>query len=500
MLEQQLAPRQTQTQILSPKMQQGLAILQRPITELRAELQRQLSLNPAIESIEWKTEVPMSAALPEEHASGSVSEKEMDFNPSTPQGMETLATDDADRDQFLKNMENFEPTSESGAADPDAQTRRQAFFDRQVKTETLQEHLLAQIPLSEIKAEDRSLAETLVYNIDDDGYFTGSIPDIQMTSGMVTEAHLLAVLAQIGRFDPLGCGGRDLRECLLMQMEKLDDSPWEDEVRALVDRHIPDLKANRMEPILNDLKITEADFPSVLAELRKLTRHPGRGFQQRVDPSIYIVPEVYVVQTSSGAWRVRVPDGNLPKVVISRDYRHMQDDHRLPADARSFARRSIDEAETLMDSMAERQETIRRVAQAIVNEQKGAFDAKSLSALRPLTMDQIAEATGLHSSTVSRAVNGKYMATPMGIVEMRKFFIRGVATDGGGDEAVAKTAVMNRIRSIIEGEDPAKPLSDQSIVEILKKEHVIVARRTVAKYREELHIPGTRERRKEKIR
>ena len=497
MLEQQLLPRQTQTQTLSPKMQQGLAILQRPITELRAELQRQMSLNPAIESIDWKAELPMSAALPEEHVSGSVSEKEMDFNPSTSQGMETLATDDADRDQFLKNMENFEPTSESGAADPDAQTRRQAFFDRQVKTETLQEHLLAQIPLSEIKAEDRRLAETLVYNIDDDGYFTGSIPDIQMTSGMVTEAHVLAVLAQIGRFDPLGCGGRNLRECLLMQMEKLDDSPWEDEVRALVDRHIPDLMANRTEPILKDLKIDAADFPRVLAELRKLTRHPGRGFQQRVDPSIYVVPEVYVVQTASGAWKVRVPEGSMPNVVISSDYRRMQNDRRIDAEARSYARRSVDEAESLLDSLADRQETIRRVAQAIVNEQSQAFDARSLSALRPLTMDQVAEATGLHSSTVSRAVNGKYMATPMGVVEMRRFFMRGIATDGGGD--MAKTAVMNRIRGIIEGEDPANPLSDQSIVEILKKEHVVVARRTVAKYREELKIPGTRERRKEKI-
>ena len=498
MLEQQLLPRQTQTQTLSPKMQQGLAILQRPITELRAELQRQMSLNPAIESIEWRAEVPMSAALPEAHVSGSVSEKELDFNPSTPQGIETLSTDDSDRDQFLKNMENFEPSSENGAVDPDAQTRRQAFFDRQVKTETLQDHLLAQIPLSDIKAEDRRLAETLVYNINDDGYFTGSIPDIQMTSGMVTEAHVLAILAQIGRFDPLGCGGRNLRECLLMQMEKLDDSPWEDEVRALVDRHIPDLMAKRMEPILKDLKIDAADFPNVLAELRKLTRHPGRGFQPREDLSIYIEPEVYVVQTASGAWKVRVPEGYLPKVVISRDYRRMQNDRRLDAEARSYARKSVDEAESLLDSMAERQETIRRIAQAIVNEQSRAFDARSLSALRPLTMDQVAEATGLHSSTVSRAVNGKYMATPMGIIEMRKFFLRGVATEGG-DEEVAKTAVMNRIRSIIEGEDPAKPLSDQSIVEILKKEHVVVARRTVAKYREELKIPGTRERRKEKI-
>ncbi len=498
MLEQQLLPRQTQTQTLSPKMQQGLAILQRPITELRAELQRQMSLNPAIESIEWRAEVPMSAALPEAHVSGSVSEKELEFNPSTPQGIETLSTDDSDRDQFLKNMENFEPSSENGAVDPDAQTRRQAFFDRQVKTETLQDHLLAQIPLSDIKTEDRRLAETLVYNINDDGYFTGSIPDIQMTSGMVTEVHVLTILAQIGRFDPLGCGGRNLRECLLMQMEKLDDSPWEDEVRALVDRHIPDLMAKRMEPILKDLKIDATDFPNVLAELRKLTRHPGRGFQPREDLSIYIEPEVYVVQTASGAWKVRVPEGYLPKVVISRDYRRMQNDRRLDAEARSYARKSVDEAESLLDSMAERQETIRRIAQAIVNEQSRAFDARSLSALRPLTMDQVAEATGLHSSTVSRAVNGKYMATPMGIIEMRKFFLRGVATEGG-DEEVAKTAVMNRIRSIIEGEDPAKPLSDQSIVEILKKEHVVVARRTVAKYREALKIPGTRERRKEKI-
>lgn len=499
MLQQQLAPRQAQTQTLSPKMQQGLAILQRPITELRAELQRQMSLNPAIESIEWKTEVPMSAALPEEHVSGSVSEKEMEFSPSTPQGMETLAADDADRDRFLANMENFEPSAENGATDPDAQTKRQAFFDRQVKAETLQEHLLAQIPLSDIRAEDRRLAETLVYNIDDDGYFTGSIPDIQMTSGMVSEDRVIDVLSRIGRFDPLGCGGRDLRECLLMQMEKLDDSPWEDEVRALVDRHLPDLMANRMEPILEDLKIDAEDMPRVLAELRRLTRHPGRGFRRRVDPSIYVVPEVYVAKTASGAWRVRVPEGSLPNVVISSDYRRMQNDRRIDAEARSFARRSVEEAEGLLDSLADRQETVRRVAQAIVDGQRQAFDAKSLSALRPLTMDQVAEATGLHGSTVSRAVNGKYMATPMGVVEMRRFFMRGVATDGGGDD-VAKTAVMNRIRGIIEGEDRARPLSDQSIAEILKKEHVVVARRTVAKYREELRIPGTRERRKENTR
>lgn len=502
MLEQltttKAAVKAAQTQALTQKMRQGLALLQRPVAELRAELQRQMSLNPAIESIDWRTERPMSAALPEEHVSGSVSERELDFDPATPQGMETLSSDDADRDRFLANMENFEPSSENGAVDPDAQTRRQAFFDRQVKAETLQEHLLAQIPLSDIRAEDRPLAETLVHNIDDDGYFTGSIPDIQMGCGMLPEAHVLAVLAQIGRFDPLGCGGRDLRECLLMQMEKLDDSPWEDEVRALVDRHIPDLMANRMESILTDLGITASDFPRVLAELRRLTRHPGRAFRTRMDPSIYVEPEVRVVRTASGAWRARMLEGGLPRMKISSLYRRMRNDRRLDAETRGFAGRSVDGAEDLLDMIAERQETIRRVAQAIVDEQSRAFDEGSLAALRPLTMDRIAETTGLHGSTVSRAVNGKYMATPMGIVEMRRFFMRGVAS-GEGDETVAKTAVINRIRSLIEGEDSARPLSDQRIAEMLKKEHMVVMRRTVAKYREELNIPSTRERRKEKM-
>ncbi len=491
-----LSPRLRQTQTLSHEMRQGLDLLQRPMVELRDELQSIMSQNPVIEDIEWKGESVMSAALPEEHASGSVSERELDFDSSTPQGMETLATDDADRDGYLMNMENYEPSAENGSVDPDARDRRQAMFDRQVRRETLQEHLRWQIALSDIPPEDRSLAETLVGSIDDDGMFVGSVPDVQMVTG-ASEERILATLARIGRLDPMGCGGRDLRECLLAQMEKLDDSPWEDEVRALVDRHLQDLLEGRRDAIMADLGLGEEDMEHVLCELRKLARKPGLAFSQDPSPEIYVEPEVFAFKTESGRWKVRVPERNVPTVRISGTYRSMLSDPATPAETKAYLRERIGAAEALVDALAERQETIRKIGQAIVDRQGAALDAKSLAALKPLTMEEVAQVAGVHNSTVSRTVRGKYMATPLGVVEMRRFFVGGVGGGADGGAAVSSAAVTDRIRRMIEAEDAASPLSDQAISDALGRDGVEVARRTVAKYRESLGIPGARERRKE---
>ena len=329
-----------QTQTLAPQMRQSLRMLQMTSLELRAELQHQMETNPAIEDVTGKMERPMSSELPEEHVSGAVSEKELDFTPTGEQARQTLSCDDADRDYYLQNMENCHTTSENGAVDPDAQSRRQAMFDRQVKKETLQEHLQKQIPYSDISDADRPLAELLVEYIDDNGYFKESLPDIEMVL-QAKEERILAILRKIQQFDPVGCGGRNPREVLLAQMEKLDDSPWEDEVRLLIDKHLEDAAAHREALICRSLNITPKEYQKVLAELRKLEPMPGRGFTPQEEASIYIRPEVFVSRTKGGEWRARVLDRDIPEIHISRKYIQMLEDPACPAETRSYIREHI---------------------------------------------------------------------------------------------------------------------------------------------------------------
>ena len=259
-----------QQQTLAPQMRQGLKMLQMTSLELRAELQHEMEVNPVIEDVTSRIERQMSSELPEAHSYGEVTEQPLDFgtgeNMASALGTDT--TDDGYRDYFLGNME-------SASGDEEAQSRRDHLFDSMVKTETLQQHLMAQIGLSDIPQEDRDLAGILVENVDDDGYFRGSIPDIMM----VTKADMPkieSVLAQIRAFDPLGCGARNLRECWLAQMEKLDDSPWEDEIRSALENHFDDLVARRVPTLCAALHITAEEYPRMLKELAKLDLIPGR--------------------------------------------------------------------------------------------------------------------------------------------------------------------------------------------------------------------------------
>lgn len=481
-----------QTQTLAPQMRQSLRMLQMTSLELRAELQHQMETNPAIEDVTGKMERPMSSELPEEHVSGAVSEKELDFTPTGEQARQTLSCDDADRDYYLQNMENCHTTTENGAVDPDAQSRRQAMFDRQVKKETLQEHLQKQIPYSDISDADRPLAELLVEYIDDNGYFKESLPDIEMVL-QAKEERILAILRKIQQFDPVGCGGRNPREVLLAQMEKLDDSPWEDEVRLLIDKHLEDAAAHREALICRSLNVTPKEYQKVLAELRKLEPMPGRGFTPQEEASIYIRPEVFVSRTKGGEWRARVLDRDIPEIHISRKYIQMLEDPACPAETRSYIREHIRAAETLREAIEDRQDTIQNIAQAIVDAQTDVFEQNTMAALRPLTMDQIAQKVDVHNTTVSRTVRDKYMSTPFGVVEMRKFFTAGLSMEGG--ESISNEAVRNRIRTIVDAEDKAKPLSDDRISKMLQDDGISVARRTVTKYREQLGIPGIAARR-----
>lgn len=483
--------RQTQTQILAPQMRQALRMLEQTALELRSELQQQMWENPVIEEVRSSIERTISSELPEEHVSDEISSKELDFTPTGTAAERTLSADDADRDYYLQNMENFSATSDNGAVDPDALSRRQTMFDRQVKSETLQEHLQNQIPLSDISDKNLQLAEILVEYIDDDGYFRGSIPDIMMVSG-ATEKCILRTLAQISKLDPVGCGGRNLRECLLFQMEKLDDSPWEDEVRKLITHHLEDIASHREGLICAKLGISPSEYQKVLSELRQLDPKPGSRFSQNADSSIYVRPEIFLNKTDSGKWKVRVTDRDIPDIRISKKYRSMLEDPNCTVETKKFIREKIRSAEQLIESIEERQETIKKIAQAIVDRQIDVFENKSLASLKPLTMEQIAQKTDVHNATVSRTVRGKYMSTPLGVIELRKFFTAGLTTNSG--ETVSNIAVKNRIRTIIEEEDKRSPLSDDAISRQLKTQGIKCERRTVAKYRESLGISGATKR------
>jgi len=497
-----LAQSLKQQQTLAPQMRQGLKMLQMTALELRTEIQHEMEVNPVIEDVTSRIERQMSSELPEAHSYGEVTEKPLEFGTgeNMANAMGTDAADDGYRDYFLGNME-------SASGDEEAQSRRDHLFDSMVKSETLQQHLMAQIGLSDIPPEDRDLAGILVENIDDDGYFRGSIPDIMM----VTRADMPkieSVLAQIHGFDPLGCGARNLRECWLAQMEKLDDSPWEDEIRSALEDHFDDLAARRIPALCAALHITAEEFPRMLKELAKLDPLPGRtfaartnsgkfvaqghGYVQRVKPGEYVKPEVFAYQGKDGEWLVRVDGRDLPEIHISQRYQKMLADPSVSAEAKSYIRERIRAAETLRDSVKKRQETIHDIAQAIVDAQPDFFK-RGMGALKPLTMQQVAEQVGVVGTTVSRTVRDKYMATPFGVIELRKFFTSGGAKTEDG-ETVSNASVKERIKAIIDSENAANPYSDDQITDILKAEGVNISRRTVAKYRMAMKIPGKADR------
>ena len=328
---------------------------------------------------------------------------------------------------------------------------------------------------------------------------------------MVTKADMPkieSVLAQIRAFDPLGCGARNLRECWLAQMEKLDDSPWEDEIRSVLENHFDDLVARRVPTLCAALHITAEEYPRMLKELAKLDPMPGRafaaransgkfvaqghGYVQRVKPGEYVKPEVFAYQDKDGEWLVRVDGRDLPEIHISQRYQKMLADPSVTAEVKSYIRERIRAAETLRESVKKRQQTIHDIAQAIVDAQPDFFK-RGMGALKPLTMQQVAEQVGVVGTTVSRTVRDKYMSTPFGVIELRKFFTSGGAKTEDG-ETMSNASVKERIKAIIDAENTTNPYSDDQITEILKAEGVNISRRTVAKYRMAMKIPGKADR------
>lgn len=454
-----LSQTHSQRQILAPQMRQGIRMLAMSLPELRSELIAEMAKNPVIDDIEPTLEKT------------TVSERERQL-------AEDERVSDYPEDDDIREAAYMDGIARGkNGSDPDAMARREKFFENQVREETLEQHLVGQLPASDIEEADYPLAEMLIGELNDDGLFVGSLPDIVMVSGE-PESKVRSLLAQIRELDPPGCGATTLAECLSAQLDKIDDPA----LRARVAQLIGKLEA---------VAAGQVEDAEALVALRTLDPRPGRAYRHDVRGTEYVNPEVHAVRCADG-WVARVDARSLPEIRISSKYVTMLEDPETTAETKAYIRERIAAANAIVDAVAHRRDTIAAIAQEIFDRQPGFFE-QGLKGLKPLTMQEVADKLGIHYTTVSRTVNGKYASTPKGVVELRRFFSQGIVTDSG--EAVVKDRVLDRLRAMVEAEDKAHPLSDEKLSDMLKGEGFPVARRTVAKYRGLAGIPGTSARR-----
>ncbi len=487
-----LSQRLSQQMILSPQLQQSLALLQAPVLELKTLVEQEVAQNPLLE------EVPESDRVREDTESGGADSGEAAVNAADPAeppagtqydpATERASTEPVDKfDEELQRLlqldqdwrDHFSAAGAASRTGDDEQERRDFLLNSATTTTSLQEHLLEQVRLAELEPADEPVAEMIVGNIDDHGYLQSGVAELSFATGVPGE-QIERMLALIQTFTPSGVGARDLRECLMLQLER-GRRTESSEYRVLRD-HFEALGKRRFPEIARALGITPAEAQQIGARIARLNPRPGREFT--TGNAGYVEAEVSVAKVGE-EWVVNTYRDNLPHLRISNTYKDLLSNPETPAETREYIREKIRAGKFLIKSLHQRQDTITRIAQEIVKRQRE-FLEHGVAQLKPLTMLQVAEVVGVHETTVSRAVSGKYMDTPHGVIELKYFFTSGLATDSG--EAMSNTSVKNVVAELLAGENKSAPLSDEDLVALLKAKGIQIARRTVAKYRTELGV------------
>ncbi len=466
-MEQRLAQTQTQRLMLTQKMQQAVQILQLSTIELEQYIQQELETNPVLEQIENEHQF-----LQEETPNQSTAE--------------TDEIDDIgfDLDDFSERWKGFRKEGTDFSVNPDAAERREYFENSITREESLKAHLLTQLRIAATNPQEYLIGERIIGDIDDRGYFSGSLEDIA-NDLRVPVSEVESVLRLIQRFEPTGVGARDIVECLLLQIET--EYPEETDLKELVSNYLLDLERGQIPKIAKAMNLT----PERVEELKELLArlNPWPGYEYDSAPPVYIVPDVIVEKDEeTGDYKVYLSEEYSPEVRINGSYLELARSKKLKKEERKYLKDKIESAKWLLRNIRQRQNTILRIASAIVEVQKEFFD-KGVEAIKPLTLQEIADIVGVHEATVSRATRGKYMQTPQGLFEMKYFFSTGLKHESG--ESQSSKSVQNMIKRIVDSEDKSKPLSDQRIAEILKEQGINIARRTVTKYREAMGILPT---------
>ena len=497
----------SQSMVLAPQLQQSLALLQAPILELRAQVDAELEQNPGLEETvngemeldekgsKEKDEVaePMDSAessdsseLPDTAERLDSAEPTTDLtSDSVPEKESSEPSDDfqAEFDKLAQLdqewRDHYAQSNTAGRSSEEDEERRQFMFDSLVAGQSLQEMLLEQVRDAELTPEQLPLAEMIVGNIDERGYLTASIEELAASTGIALEK-FVAALKVVQSFQPPGVAARDLGECLKLQLERAGRQ--ETLEYKIVTGHMEALGRRRFPEIARALNQDVVDIQEATDRIGHLEPHPGRAFLP--DNQQYIIPEVFVQKVGED-WVVTLNNEQVPHLRISNHYKDLMARSETDPATREYIRDKIRAGKFLIKSLHQRQQTIHNIGTEIVKRQRD-FMELGRAHLKPLTMNQVAEVVGVHETTVSRAVSGKYMETPHGVFDMKHFFTSGFTSADG--QAVANTSIKDMVAEIIKGEDQFTPLADDAIVKLLVVKGITIARRTVAKYRGELNI------------
>ena len=452
-LQQSLSQQQT----LAPQMRKSLEILQAGTLELSQLVRQALETNPVLEDLTESISLDEEGPDPEEADS-------LDY---------LNQTDDDWRERTILDGKSSPWTSED-------EERRQRIYESIVGPETLQQHLQRQLDLSMVDPEIREAGQAILGNLDDRGFLDLPAKTLGIRMGLRPE-HIERALALVQSFDPAGIGANGIPESLLLQLERSGGKDTLD--YRIVRDHLEDLARKRHPQIARALGMTVERVAEAAARIGRLTPNPGGEYDPTGNP--YILPDVVIERDDDGNWYARLTGEHLPNLRINDFYKDMIGKTGTDAKARQFLRDQIRDGRSLIHAISLRQETILAIAHKLIEHQP-AFLHKGHRHLRPLTMSDIADELSLHATTISRAVAGKYVFTPHGLMEMRAFFATGYQTSDGTE--VSNAGVREALQRLITAENPSKPLSDEFLMKALDQQGIKVARRTVAKYREQLSI------------
>ena len=473
-MKQGLQLRLSQQLAMTPQLQQAIRLLQLSTLELQQELQQALESNPLLEQIDTHEEIDTRETQDSEtlDTADALEQKEMPEELPLDASWDTIYTAGT-------------PSGTSGD-----------YIDDQLPvyqgetTQTLQDYLMWQVELTPFSDTDRAIATSIVDAVDDTGYLTVPLEDILESMGdeEIDIDEVEAVLKRIQRFDPVGVAAKDLRDCLLIQLSQFDKTtPWLEEARLIISDHLDLLANHDFRTLMRVTRLKEDVLKEAVNLIQSLDPRPGQSIQTG-EPE-YVIPDV-LVRKHNGHWTVELNSDSIPRLQINQHYASMCNNARNDGDSQ-FIRSNLQDAKWLIKSLESRNDTLLRVSRCIVEQQQAFFEQGEVS-MKPMLLADIAQAVEMHESTISRVTTQKYLHSPRGIFELKYFFSSHVNTEGGGE--ASSTAIRALVKKLIAAENPAKPLSDSKLTSLLSEQGIMVARRTVAKYRESLSIPPSNQR------
>lgn len=490
-LSARLEIRQGQGLVITPQLQQAIKLLQLSNLELEAFVEGELERNPLLQRDERDSEPEGDAPAAEasdmsaDRITDGEAAAEMDTAHDEASPGERATGDAPEGAADAGGSVDWSKAGRGGSLDGDSDDMERAL----TREKTLAEHLHDQVAVARLTAAETAIAAILIDAVDEGGYLRAEVAEVAERMGCA-EALVEGVLTTLQGFEPTGVCARDVRECLMLQLK--DRNRYDPAMGALLD-NLPLLAKRDMAGLRKACEVDDEDLREMVAELRALTPRPGAAFGG--EPSQPVQPDVYVREGLGGLWHVELNGDTLPRLLVDQRYHAQVSGAARNAQEKTFVADCLASANWLVKSLDQRAKTILKVSSEIVRQQDG-FLAYGVEHLRPLNLKTVAEAIGMHESTVSRVTSNKYMATPRGVFELKFFFTSAIASTEGG-EAHSAESVRHKIRQLIDAEEKEGDVySDDRIVEILKETGIDIARRTVAKYREAMRIPSSVERRR----